>query len=567
MQGSLVPRNSYANKQSLRQKQLVRLSKFSLALIPLLLILTSGLTGNTVRAKMNVGPAYKQATNSSAVLTYKKDRTRTGQFSNETNLTPGNVNVAQFGKRVSYPVDGQVYAEPLYIPNLSIKGTLYNVVIVATQHDSIYAFDADQTSTAPPLWHTSFLGSGITSVPSKQVSCDDIAPEYGITSTPVIDRSNNTLYVVANTMEHAANTYRLHAINITTGLEKQASTKITATTAGNGLGSVNGKITFNPVISIQRTGLLLANAHIFLAFAAHCDNGNYHGWIMSYDSATLKQTSVYNVTPGGFAGGVWESGAGLAADAHNHIYVISGNGSFSYNIGGKDLGQSFIKLDTTRGILNVLDAFTPFNQTCLNIGDHDVGSGGAITLPDNELLGVGKEGRIYLLNQNHLGGFTAIANPCSNMKLTNIDKIIQETPPNTAHGGVWGTPAYWNGSKNQYVYVSGVGDHLKAFKFVNGKLSLPASSQTSQTFDFPGANPVVSSNANASGTGIVWTLDDTATLRAFNAEDLSDELYNSKQNGSRDKPGSYVKFSVPTIANGEVFVGTKNSLVIYGELA
>jgi len=506
-----------------------------------------------------------------AVTTYKGNALRTGQYPNETFLTPNNVNVTQFGKRVAYPIDGFVYAQPLFLPNVPIAGTTHNIVFVATQHDSVYAFDADQRHPNAPLWHTSFLdpAHGITTVLSGDISCNDIVPEVGITGTPVIDGSTGTLYVVAKTKEHGQVVQRLHALDITTGKERPGSpVLVQASVAGTGAGSSNGVVKFNPLRQHQRSALLLLNGVVYICWASHCDHGPYHGWIIGYHATTLQQVpgAVYNTSPNGTQAGIWQSGGGLAADSTGFIYFASGNGTFDVNTGGQDVGDSIVKLTTHNGLHRV-DFFTPFNQECLNGADADLGSGGVLLLPTStELICIGKEGRVYVVNRNHMGKYTPIANPCTNQNLTNVDKILQELPPGTIVGGVWGTPAYWSASSGEFVYTIGVKDHVKAFKLSNGRLSPPALSQSPESFTYPGGNPVVSSNGSVATTGIVWTIDPKAVLRAYNATDLSKELYNSGQNAGRDGLGSYVKFSVPTVANGKVFVGTQNSLVVYGLL-
>jgi hypothetical protein len=514
-----------------------------------------------------------------AMLTYKNDLSRTGLNPNETILTTSNVNMSQFGKRISYSVDGQVYAQPLYVPNLTIGSSTHNVVFAATEHDSVYAFDADQTglsSSSNFLWHTSFINPpNMTTVSSIDVNCSDIAPEIGITSTPVIDPATNTIYVVATTKENGAIVYRLHALDIATGNEKPASPKlIQASVSGTGAGSVNGQVPFTPKQERQRSALLLVNGTIYIAWASYCDNAPYHGWVMgyTYNGSAFQQVHVYNSTPNGYDGGIWQAGGGLAADSSGYIYAMTGNGKFDLNTGGKDAGDTFLKWNAQ---LQVTDYFTPFNQACLDSGDVDLGSGGPLLLPSqsgstpNELIGVGKEGRAYVVNRNNMSKFTvdpSLNCQTSEQNRTGIDKVVQELPPHTAISGVWGTPAYWNGPSGQYFYVSGVNDHLKAFSITNGMLSTSAKSQSPEIFGSPSADPAVSSNGTVAGTAIVWAIDPKAVLRAYNASNLSGELYNSAQNTGRDGLDSYVKFTVPTVANGEVFVGTKTTLTIFGEL-
>ncbi|GLV58751.1 hypothetical protein KDH_55810 [Dictyobacter sp. S3.2.2.5] len=534
------------------------------------LLLSVG-AGTFVATKLKQGGIAYAAPANTAMTTYKNDLSRTGQNRNETILTTSNVNQNQFGKRVEYKVDGQVYAQPLYLPNVNIAGTVHNVAFVATEHDSLYAFDADQISSTPIstfLWHRSFINTpAITTVPSSSVGCYDINPEYGITGTPVIDPSTNTLYVVANTLENGVNTYRLHAIDLTTGNDKPGSpTLIQASVQGSA-----GTVTFNPAIHLNRPGLLLLNGVVYIGWGSHCDNdlAHYHGWIMGYDASTYQQVTVYNVTLNGTAGAIWQSGQGIAADGSN-IYVMTGNGTFDANTGGVDLGDSFIKLSTSGGLKQV-DYFTPFNQSCLNSGDLDLGSGGPLLLPtSNEMVGVGKEGRVYVVSRANLGQYTPDPNlSCgsSEENRTDIDKIVQELPPNTANGGVWGSPSYWNGPAGEFVYLVGVKDHVKAFQLNNGLLSTSASSQSPESFGYPGGNVAISSNGSTAGSGIAWTIGPNAVLYAYDATNLAKELYNTSQNSSRDGLPSYTKFSVPTIANGEVFVGTHSTLDIYSLLS
>ncbi len=547
----------------------------SLLAVTLLLAFVSGMNGGegTALAQMNapykhfqqlaippLNKSAKMAASNTAVLTYKNDTSRTGQNTNETLLTTSNTNSMQFGKHVAYTVDGQIYAQPLYVPNLTIGGTAYNVVFAATENDSVYAFDADQSSNVAPLWHVSFLKPpNVTTVSLNAVSCDDISPHYGITGTPVIDAATNTLYVVVNTLEGSNNFYRLHALDITTGHEKPGSPVVITATG------------FNPVLQLQRAGLLLLNGHVYIAFGGHCDNPPYHGWFFAYDASTLTQSAVYNDSATGAGSGIWQSGQGLAADSGGNIYVMTGNGTFDLNTGGVDAGDTMLKLSTQNG-LKVVDYFTPFNQLCLSLDNGDLGSGGTLLLPTqsgsypNELIGVGKEGRIYVVDRDHLGGYSTIPNVCNNQTASNVDKIVQELPDNGI-GGMFSSPVYWNGPTGQFVYFGGANDHLKAYSLNNGRLSSSPTSQTIESFAFPGGNPSLSSNSTTPGTGILWTIDSSATLHAYDATNLGSELYNSNQNGSRDSLGSYVKFSVPTVANGEVFVGTQNTLTIYGLLA
>jgi hypothetical protein len=508
-------------------------------------------------------PTAHAAASNSAVLTYKSDTLRTGQYPNETILNTGNVNSSHFGKHVSYPVDGQVYAQPLFVPNLSINGGTHNVAFVSTEHDSVYAFDADQKSAISPLWHVNFTdpSHSINTVSSaNDVHCTVLSPEYGITGTATIDVNAKTMYVVAATREPGGVFEHLHALDITTGKERSGSPLlIKASVPGTGDGSVNGIIDFNASHQLQRPGLLLMNGIVYIAFGSYCDQDPYHGWIIGYDSTSLQQTTVYNNSRNGVRGAIWQSGGGLVGDTNGNIYYQVGNGTFDINTGGPDIGDAVVKLSTLGG-LKLVDYFAPFNQGCLDTIDLDLGSAGALLIPShNELISVGKEGRIAVLNRDKLGKYTIIHNPCSNQNLTNVDKVLQELPPNTASGGCWSTPAYWNGSTGEYVYFGEVGDHVKAFKLTNGLLSTSPTSQTPESLGYPGGNVAISSNGPMANTGIVWVIDPSATLRAYDATNLGHELFNSKL-------PSYIKFTTPIIANGEVFIGTGGSLEIYGPI-
>jgi uncharacterized protein (TIGR03437 family) len=483
------------------------------------------------------------------VLTYQYDNTRAGANRQETVLTPANVNSSQFGKLISYPVDGLVYAQPLYAANLAVNGSTRNVVFVATEHDSVYAFDADGKS-ASPLWHVNFLINGATTVPAADTSCDQIAPEIGITGTPVIDPATNTIYLSAMTKENGNYFHRLHALDITTGAERPGSpVVIQATMPGTGEGgSTVGLIPRNYK---QRPGLLLLNGTVYVGMSSHCDGFVYHGWLLGYDKTTLQQTVMFNTTPNGTEASFWNGGAAPAVDSAGNIYVVSANGTFDADQGGVDYGDSVIKLTPN---LRVLDYFTPFDVQKLNNDDTDLGSGGVALIGDEAgspahphlMTGAGKEGRVYLIDRDNLGKFQ-----------NGSDSQIVQSIPNAVKS-LYGNPAYFN----QTVFYCGVGDQLRAFPISNAALGTPATSTI--TFDYPGCVPSISSNGTSNG--VVWTLDYSRTLRAFDASNVANQLYNSNQNSDRDVLDSYVRFSVPTVANGKVYAGTQTSLTVYGLL-
>jgi hypothetical protein len=511
--------------------------------------------------------AARPAASSVSVLTYKYDNLRSGENANETILNTSNVNSNTFGKRVEYAVDGPVYAEPLFMPNLTIKGNVHNVVFVETENGSVYAFNADATKAVSPLWKTRFTNSStIKPYNGHTIQCSDLGQRVSITGTPVIDPATDTMYLVAETVENGQYVNKLHALNILTGQDIPGSpVVISASVPGNGVGSVNGVVSFDAEDQLQRPGLALVNGVVYIAWGSFCDHTPAFGWLMGYNETTLQQVSVYNTNANGSLGSIWQSGDGIAADAQNNLYVMTANGVFDLNSGGVDAGDTFLKLSTAGG-LSVADYFTPFNQECLNEGDIDLGSGGPLLLPNlDEVIGVGKEGRIYVVNRDDMGKYTQIQNPCNNQSRTDVDKILQEFPPKTT-GEVYSSPAYWNGSSGQYIYLASKNRSMMAYSLTNGLLSATPTSVTSEKFPFPGGNPVVSSNGTDAGTGIVWIIDPSGFLRAYDATNLATELYNTGQNPTRDSLPGTIKFSVPTVANGEVFVGTKTTLEIYGLL-
>ena len=483
-----------------------------------------------------------------SVLTYHNDPARTGQNLHETILSPATVRSGHFGQLFSETVDGQVYAQPLYMPQVNIPGKgVYNVVFVVTEHDSVYALDADRGGA--PLWHVNFTNSalGVTTAPADSLACKVIAPEVGITGTPVIDPVTGTLYVVAMTLEQFGQTYvqRLHALDVTTGAEKPGSpAEIQASFAGTGDG--NTLVRFNPRFYKQRSGLLLLKGVVYTAWSSHCDAGNYHGWVIGYDAGTLQRISVYTSTPDWYAGSFWQGGAAPAADEEGNIYVVSGNGTFDADRGGSDLGESVIKLSTSQG-LSVADYFTPFNANLLSEKDMDLGSSGALLLPDSAgtpahphlLVSGSKEGCIYVLDRDKMGHFQSGSD----------SQIVQSLP--AAVGSLFGIPVYFKNT----VYFAGKDDVVKAFSISSGLLSQKPVSQSVGPVPYLGSVPSVS--ANGSANGILWTIDSSAQLHALDASNLGNELY-------RGSIGSYVKFSTPTIANGRVYVGTMNSLVVFG---
>jgi hypothetical protein len=500
-----------------------------------------------------------------SVTTHHNDVGRTGQNLSETVLNTSNVNVNQFGKLFACQVDGYVYAQPLYVAQVTISSTLHNVVYVATENDSVYAFDADNGTQ---LWHVN-LG---TPVPSTDISSTykDLTPVIGITGTPVIDLASSTLYVVAKTKNTSNNTYHqnLHALDITSGAEKPGSpVEITASVPGSGSGSSSGTIAFQPLYQLNRPGLLLLNGVIYVAFGSHGDIGPYHGWVLGFSASTLVQIAVFNTTPNGSEGAVWEGGQGLVADADN-IYFMTGNGTFDANTGGTGYGDSVVKLATSTG-LSVSDYFTPDNQGSLNQSDADLGSGGPILLPGtSSIVGGGKDGILRLINTASMGEYNSVFNA-----------DLQEFQATS--GIIMIGPIYWNSPNNgPTLYLWGPGDYLKAFQFLNGSFQTTPISQSTMTSPAGNSNAAplsLSGNGSTSGTGIVWAALSSSgdsnqqtvpgILRAFDATNLSTELWDSQQNATRDSVGNYAKFAPPTIANGKVYLATfSNQLLVYGLL-
>ena len=497
------------------------------------------------------------------VLTYKNDLLRSGRNLTETTLTLTNVAPSTFGLLRVLPVDGKVDAQPLYLSQLTVAGAPHNVLLAATEHDSVYAFDAD---TGAILWKVSLLGSGETL--SDTHGCSQVTPEIGVTSTPVIDRSagaHGIVFVVAMSKD-AASAYhqRLHALDLTTGAELLGGPiEISATfpTAGG------GTTMFSAGQYEERAALLLANGMIYTSWTSHCDIAPYTGWIMAYAENTLARSAILNVAPNAGAGpAIWMSGGGPAADTAGNIYLLTANGSFEVALdangfpSNQDYGNSFLKLSTAGGMLTVADYFTMFNEVAESAADRDLGSGGELLLPDQTdatgtvrhlMVGAGKDGNIYVVDRDSLGKFS----PASNGIWQQLSGVLP--------GGIWSTPAYFNGM----VYYGDSGATLKAFSITNAKLSSSPQSQSPSQFAFPGTAPSVS--ANGSTNGIVWAHENTnpAVLHAYDAANLATELYNSNQaSGNRDHFGIGNKFITPTVADGKVFVGTTAGVAVFGLL-
>jgi hypothetical protein len=511
------------------------------------------------------------------VTTHHNDAARTGANLTETLLTTTNVNVSQFGKLFERTVDDEIYGQPLYVSGIDIPGRgIRNVVFVATNNDSLYAFDADDPAAAAPIWFTNYTdpANGILPVSRTDVgqACGtyrDFAGRIGIASTPVIDPIAQTIYFVTRTKENGVFVQHLRAVDLRDGTERPGSPRvIQASVVGTGDGrDAQNNIAFNARTHNQRAALLLDHGVVYITWASYCDQGPYHGWILGYDAASLQQVMVHNTTPDGGLGGIWQSGGGLTADAAGNIYALTGNGSFNGDTGGRNFGNSFIKV-SPNGTL--LDWFTPFNWSFLNATDEDLGIQNALLVPNTNLLvGGGKEGVMYVLDRNNLGHFRA----------GNNGQIVQSFQASTA-ARMNGAPVYWNSpAYGPAIYVWAAGDPLKVFRLVNGLFQTPASAQSTALAPggMPGGLLSLSANGSAAGTGILWATlsrggdanhaSQPGILRAYDASNITRELWNSQQNATRDSFGLFSKFSPPTIADGKVFVPTlSGQLVVYGLL-
>ena len=519
----------------------------------------------TLKLNVNsIGSARVEVTDFAGTLTWRNDNSRSGQNTKELALAPSTVNSSTFGKLFSCTLDAYPYAQPLYVPNLDIPGTgMRNVIIVATAKDTVFAFDADAIPCSQ-LWRTSLIPAGQEAVPTPNfdIPTDDIAPFIGITGTPVIDATSGTIYVAAETRTPSLNAVydqRLYALDLATGQPKIQP-------AGIEFLSDSSQI-FNLLLENQRAALLLDNGHVYIAFGSHHGLGNYHGWLFSYDASTLQQNSVFNVTPKSLHGGIWQSGGGPSADSNHNVYVATGNGPFDVNLGSNDYGDSFLRLNTA-GALSVVDYFSPCDQQTLAATNQEIGSSALVLLPDSAgsssqphlLVGGGKNASLYMVNRDNLGGYRF---PCPD----SPDRA-QFVP--VGDSAILSTPLFWN----NFIYIAAGNGRLKAFPMSGGVLkSVPVASQSSETLGPQGATPVLSSNQ--ANNAIIWLIDSSgahvtpnapAILRAFDASDLSNEIYNSGMLASRDAAGPPVRFTVPTVANGKVYIGTQGELDVYGLL-
>jgi hypothetical protein len=562
----------------------------------------------------------------SGVLTYHNDNARIGANLHETILTPSNVNAGNFGKLFTVRLDGDVFAQPLYVPKVAVPTQgIHNLVIVATENNTVYAIDADDPKGLI-LWSTHLEPA----LPFKDVpagACTVIVPLIGITGTPVIEAATNTLYVVARTFEQSNHNFKLHALDIATGKDRPKSpVVISASAQGTGDGSRDGKLVFATTLQLQRPGLALSAGKLYVGFASNCDYGNYHGWLLAYDASTLRQTAAFLTTPNGARGGIWQSGAAPGVDEDGQLYIVSGDGTFNAESGGFDYGDAFLKLSPRPdGHLTILDYFTPFDQDRLNELNEDLGSSGTVLLPDQPgphphlLISADKSGTIYVVDRDNMGHF----------RRENNDQIVQ-----TIRGAlpkINSTAAYWEGTQGRWVYINGVGGPMQQYSVIEGRLSAHPVFQSEELFGYPGSTPSIS--ADGKTNGIVWVvgtaeadtrrqvsayfhhiglafrslvhepraffrkivmrikllfhsrsvfwgslkkllprrtpevLDRPGILRAYDANDVGNLLYDSTEAPqNRDQADLPVKFVVPTIANGKVYFGAQSHLDVYGLL-
>jgi hypothetical protein len=528
-------------------------------------VVVSNSAGNITSnsATLTVNPGTSNSTVD--VITYHYDNGRDGQNLNETALTPANVTSTLFGKKGEFTVDGHVDAQPLYLSQVTIGGQKKNVLYAATEHGSVYAFDADSINgtTSAFLWKASTLGSGETT--SDNRGCGQVSPEIGITATPVIDRSRNAIYVVAMS-KNSSGTYfqRIHALDLATGQELFGGPmNITATYPGTGDNSSGGNVVFDPKQYKERPGLLQINSTIYTTWSSHCDIRPYTSWVMAFSADTLAQTSVLNLVPNGSEGGIWMAGTAPAADPVGNLFFILGNGDFDTTLNASgfpangNCGNCFVKLSTSAG-LKLADYFTPHNTVAESNADTDFGSGGGILLLDvtdsggntrHLSVGAGKDSIIYVVDRDAMGKFNA-----------GTDQIYQEISGQLG-GGVFSMPAFFNNT----VYYGAVGDALKAFPVTTARLASAPSSQSTHHFGYPGTTPSIS--ANGTTNGIVWAIENSgAVLYAYDATDLTKELYNSNQAANNRDHFSGNKFITPMVVNGKVYVGTATSVAVFGLL-
>lgn len=511
-------------------------------------------------------------------LTQHYDNARTGWNSQEPNLTPATIKSANFSLAFRQTVKGQIYAQPLYVSGLDLPSSgARNVVFVATEAGLVYAFDANVADpvtpgTPGPYWHTSLVPAGerpFNTATDLVAHCQDLMPEVCITATPVIDRTAGIIYVTAKTITTSGGVahYRLHALQLTDGTPRQPPVEITGSVPGNGATSKRGRVSFDAKFQHNRPGLLLSGGRLYLGFASHCDHSPYYGWIFGYEAATLARVAVFNAAPdqsrrpvppkGGFANlgaGIWQGGFGIATDAQGFLYCQTGNGPSDLDLGGKDGGDSVLRLTPE---LAVAGYFTPADAPHLDTADMDLGSGGVMVLPDqagphpHQMVGCGKEGIVYLMDRESPGGFST------------QDHLLGSLPGAAVHG-VYGGPAFYHGPRGQRIFYVGKDSAMRSIALNNSRLRLIA--QSAETFPFPPTTPVVTSNGPAAGTGVVWVTQyvhaatgDTIDLLAYDADDITKKVFSATAGPYKGGP----KFTVPTVVDSRAFVGTDGQLAVF----
>lgn len=499
------------------------------------------------------------------VLTNHYNIGRTGANLNESILNPSTVNVSQFGKLFTREVEGHIYAQPLYVQGITMPDNRkHNVLYIATMHNWVYAFDADDPNQPDPLWKVN-LGTPFT----KSVFFDIPGGEVGILSTPVIDLQSQTIYLVSRTQENDNAVYKLNALDIRTGEAKFGSPVVVdLSVPGTGLNHVNGIVHLNTNNQLQRTGLLLLNGYVYLGFGSNNDQGDWFGWLAAYHATTLEQAGIFNTTPNGYQGGIWMGGTGIASDS-DYLYFAAANGKNTVVFGGRDYAQSLLKIKHNNGRFEVIDYYTPSNFDDLSNADSGLGSTGVVFIPNTNLMVAGgKDGNLYLVDQNSLGGF----DPKQDQSL----QIIY-----LGAGGMFVTPAAWETGPNgkPTVYAWNIEDTIKAYDVTNQNQRLipqPATESTLKAVGRPVGGLTISSNGVAAETGILWltvapeanqNAEGRGALVALDPTDLKHLLWHSDQNRERDELGILSKFASPTVANGKVYVPTfSNTVVVYGLL-
>lgn len=536
-------------------------------------------------------PVQQKSSTVTGVLMWKGDPSEAGTYSSETTLTTSNVNASQFGQLGSVKVDGIVMGQPLYVSNLDMGSAgKHDVLIITTEHDSIYAFDADNLG-AGSLWERHYVDptNGITTMPDNFGGRTTLGGEVGITGTPYVDADTGILYFVTTLSHNGTPEQWLRAIDVRTGQDYgPGSVQIQASVAGTGKGSVNGQIAFDSSNQNQRVGLTKVSGDIVIGWGSFSDWGVYHGWLMAYDPATLKQLAVFNPTPDsqsndaangpsdhGGGGAFWQGGAAPAVDANGYIYINAADGSFNADTGGNNYGDTMLKLQLSGNSFKIVDWFTPSDAACIDLHDLELGSSGVAVLPTDFTNGskyvatYSKEGRFFLVNtatmgKYNVGGDNQIPQEFMVGDYTCSDAITSDVAEGPSWNRLYGTPSYWNGN----VYAAASNAPMKQYQFQNGLLNPTPTAVSPTSYGLRGANTVVSSNGTQNA--IVWAYEKSTSgqgiLHAYNATDISKELWSSMMNAGRDQLGEGIGFATPVIAEGRVIVAYDTRVGVYGLL-